>query len=376
MDAFSSALAAAALVDGQHFTLPGYGTLEGVYVSARIDHVAREVAPPQLEITWTTPPVTGAQSFAELLVNTGATTAEAVGTQEAWLDALERGDRVEVGDLGYLLLDERTNVPRWNPDAEGLRAAYWSGGAVAVEPLPTDRARVAVEHAPTRAASAGAPVVVHKKPASRGRLLRYAAMFAGVLVAVYLLRSAFGGGVDADEEARAVTISNDRLNRSPLDATTAEAEVLTADFEEPTYDPALGPDDGDALAFRAPDDQPAVPGGRVANDAGFDPADLAGGAPTVADLPGADLPSAGAQAQKQAPAGGREYVVILGSFGRARNAGKLTERLAAAGLVPYVDQPGGLTRVGVAFEAPTPAAAQARLGELRTAYAPDAWLLD
>ena len=371
MDAFSSSLAAAALVDGQHFTLPGYGTLEGVYISAQIDHIERAVSPPQLDIVWTSPAVPGAQSFAELLVNTGATTAEAVSTQEAWLDALERGERLEIGDLGYLELDERANLLRWVPRPDGLIGAYWSGGAVAVAPLPPDRERIALELEPAHQ-TAATPVVVHKKPASRRYvpILRYAAMFAGVLLGLALLRSAFGEEDNQGHEAVAVTISNDRLNRSPLDATAADAEVLGDDYEEPAFDPALGPDAGDVPVMRAPSTRAVSPGGEspeMARVADFDPADLAGeGAARSPE----DYATAAAAPSET------EYVVILGSFGSAANAGKLTERLAADGLLPFVDQPGSLTRVGVAFTANSPADAQIQLERLRASYAPDAWIMD
>ena len=158
MDQFPSALAAAALVDGQHFTIPGYGTLEGVYVSAQINHVEREVAPPRLEVTWETTPVPGAQTFAELLVNTGATNAEAIDAQDAWLDALERGERITVGDLGTLELDGVTNLARWTPNREALDRAYWSSGSVPVEPLSAGPVETATEGAavPTGASDAAA----------------------------------------------------------------------------------------------------------------------------------------------------------------------------------------------------------------------------
>ena len=392
MDAFSSSLAAAALVDGQHFTLPGYGTLEGVYVSARIDHVAREVQPPQLEVTWATPPVPGAQTLAELLVNTGATTAEAVGTQEAWISALERGRPLGIGDLGHLAPEGETGAAAeaggvsWVPNPDGLRAAYWPGGPVAVEPLPPDRERVALalgaSGAPASATERAARIVVHKKrSAAAGQALRYAAMFAVVLGAVALLWSVFGDGGQPTDEAVAVAISNDRLNRSPLDGGGAGGGVLADDFEEPVFDPALGPGGGDAPAMRAPDDAP-VPGGTTEEPEGspapppgpgFDPADLAGGAPATGAEDVLAVPAAAPPTADE----GEEYVVILGSFGRAANAAKLTERLAASGRLPFVDQPGSLTRVGVAFTAATPREALARLKELRVEYdSPGAWLLE
>ena len=363
MDQFSSSLAAASLVDGQHFTLPGYGTLEGTYVSARINHVEREVSPPRLEVTWTSPPVPGAQSFAELLINTGATTAEAIDAQDAWLDALERGDRVVVGDLGHLVLDGNNNLVQWCSNEEALANAYWTGGAVAVSPLRDATPAAGVESdgggggasAKTATAAAAPPTVVHaRKPAGGHRkLLRYAALFAGVLIGLILLRNVTSGGAADEGDAVAVTISNDRLNRSPLDGAAATDGVLDDVYEEPDYNPDLGP------------------GG---SGEGFDPANLAGERPSrSADARIHPREDHGADSYDT---GGGEHVVILGSFGRAKNAERFKERLLQGGHLPYVDQYNGLTRVGVTVATERRGELTEALARLRSEYNENAWVLE
>ena len=151
MDTFSRSLAAAALVEGRGFTLPGVGTLEGRYVPARIDHVRRVVEPPTLDIAWTRPTVAGPPTFAQLLVSTGATPAEAQAAQDAWLSALEAGESIGIGELGSLVPTQDAGVAvDFLRDEEGLRRAYWGGGEVAVEPLPRRPASqtVAVQNEP------------------------------------------------------------------------------------------------------------------------------------------------------------------------------------------------------------------------------------
>ena len=396
MDQFSSALAAASLVDGQHFTLPGYGTLEGVYVSAQIDHVQREVAPPSLRVAWSVPPVPDAQTFADLLGATGATPEEASAAQDAWLGALGRGTRVIVGDLGGLELDGASGEVRWVGNPEALAEAYWSGGAVALEPLdrPAEQeasadavggdgasavpafAKTAVADVPestmTTAAGAEMAVVPGRAPARRRtKVLRYAALLAGVVVGLVALRYVLAEEEPAAPAAVAVAVSNDRLNRSPLD----DASVLDEDYETPDYNAELGPG-----ATAAPE----------LASGGFDPADLAGGDP-----------AATAAAPQRAPDGGRaaglgddddygsagegydgagaerEYVVIVGSFGQDRNARAFQERLLGDGHLPYVDQFGGLTRVGITVTT------TGRRGELtgaltklRGQYNEGAWILE
>lgn len=69
-------------------------------------------------------------------------------------------------------------------------------------------------------------------------------------------------------------------------------------------------------------------------------------------------------------------MIILGSFGSNQNAARLTERLAEKGLLPYVDQPGNLTRVGVSFTASSQAEVDAMLTRMRREFNSNAWVLE
>lgn len=428
MDAFSSSLAAAALVDGQHFSLADYGTLEGIYIPAWINHVNREVDPPRLDVRWTQPPYPQAQSFAELLVSTGATQAEADHTQAAWINAIESGDALEIGDLGTLRLDRETGLVNWVPFEDGLASAYWSGGAVAVEPLPKRAASppigeqsvdssvrsplVSTEEDEQRPFARELTLTDTPAPGRTGfpivKLLRYAAIFALVVVGLALLRSAFSEQITAPNERQAVTVSQDRLNRSPLDAPAPKAGVVAEDFEAPSYNPAYGPSGAVANVpptqpepvmrsietttagsasnaapnYKAaapatklattPVSPPAVkPAKRLPRDQQVDPADLANQSAAPAKAPRPVRPV------KAAPlrGGERDVVIILGSFGSNENAARLTERLAEKGLLPYVDQPGKLTRVGVSFNASTQREIDGMLARMRREFNAGAWVL-
>ncbi len=426
MDAFSSSLAAAALVDGQHFSLPGFGTIEGIYVPAWINHVNREVDPPRLEVRWTRPAHPDAQTFADLLVGTGATYAEASATQDAWLATLEAGEAVSIGDLGLLRFDEASGLVEWLPYEAALAAAYWRGGAVAVEPLPKRNASVSAEE-PVEGAFPGAEAKVvalaeadgtdesgdaayedqgvasgRSQPFPLAKLLRYAAMFGLVVVGLALLRSAFAEQIDAPDDGQAVAVSQDRLNRSPLDASSAPVGVVAEDFVAPEYNAAYGPSGAGGApsmqnqALQAPksvaaepaDAKPATarantPPSNVnrlpRNAQRIDPADLAS-VPEPAKAAKATKvgkpvkPAKPAKSAKARQVGG-DVVIILGSFESNDNAARLTERLAAKGLLPYVDQPGKLTRVGVSVSDVSPAEASAMLARLKREFNPNAWIL-
>ncbi len=414
MDAFSCSLAAAALVDGQHFSLPGFGTIEGIYIPAWINHVSREVDPPRLDVRWTQPPHASAQTFAELLVSTGATSAEAHEIEGEWLRELSRGRAIAIGDLGTLRLSDGGGLVDWTPSERALASAYWSGGAVAVEPLP--------KRAAAREASSGdagdveprgvaiasvEPTVVStdedrptrvKRVLSLARILRYAAMFAVVSIGLALLRSAFSEQISETESAQAIAVSQDRLNRSPLDPAPPTAGVLDEGFEAPLYNPAFGPSGAIAAApprqveqvIRSAEgpsvaDGPGAPAptqratptspsksapARLAREQQVDPADLASRRPTSTRKPVA------AQSTSKKRPREKEEVIILGSFGSNQNAARLTERLAEKGLLPYVDQPGNLTRVGVSFTASSQAEVDAMLTRMRREFNSNAWVLE
>jgi len=122
-------------VDGQHFTLPGFGTIEGVYVSARIDHGARQVEAPRLEVRWQSEEDQAAQTFANLLVSTGATSFEADDIQNSWLDALATGESIEVGDLGILISDKDSGECRFEENAEALASVFSGRQTVSLAPI-------------------------------------------------------------------------------------------------------------------------------------------------------------------------------------------------------------------------------------------------
>ena len=409
MDAFSTSLAAAALVDGQHFTIPNYGTLEGLYVSARINHVRRQVSPPRLEVRWTQPPNGGAQTLAELFVTTGATSDEAEGFQDDWVAALGSGEEIRLGDLGTLRFDSAAEAVTWVPNFTGLKSAFWAGEAVDVEPLdrrgpapPAEGLSGELTDSEQRDDERIEESAFAKTPSDKfhlSELLRYVAMVGIVVFSLAMLRSAFTEPTLPEESPRAVSISDDRLNRSPLDVVNLGAAVVAEDFEEPSYDPAYGPTDGITVApkpgpppsVRSADPpaeakteplerRAAAPTFRLAEPARvLDPADLADPADIAdpANLADAGMPVANASVRQPAVRrSGTDQVIILGSFGNSENAGRLTERIAAKGYLPFVDQPGALTRVGVSLTVETPADLDRMLAKLRREFNPNAWVLE
>lgn len=408
MDAFSSSLAAAALVDGQQFSLPGLGSLEGIYIPAWINHVNREVDPPRLDVRWTSAPEAATQTFAELLISTGATRAEAEATQDKWLRALLSGDPVALGDLGTLQLDRLGGQVAWTASERGLATAYWSGGAVAVEPLDkrdlgqgsTTELYEGADASTAAAVAAGImddptdAIVVQLDTAAKVasgksafpilKLLRYAAMFGLVVLTLALLRSAFADQLDEEETGQAVTVSQDRVNRSPLDEANAGPSISAVDeFEEPRYNEAFGPTGSNTVEpgvslgsepiARTPPAATTPPSGGLAPAAALpkrlpataqrvDPADLASAAPSP-------------RSPQSSAFGEREVIVILGSFGSNANAARLTEQIASKGLLPYLDQPANLTRVGVSFTATNQREIDDFLARMRREFNRGAWVL-
>ena len=403
MDDFSRALAAAAVIDGQHFTLPGCGTLEGTYVPARVDHVARTVQPPTLEVSWSGLPSDEAQTFAELLATSGATNAEAAATQAAWIEALHAGDPIRVGDLGTLRLDGATGEIAFEADESGLRGAFWAGGPVAVEPIARRGAPAEVELA---AHPVAPPPPRRFRPRGGGK--RNPAFVTGGAVALAL--AIFGYVTLADDApsgppaevdpatGQAVPVRSERLNRSPRDTYRPEAGASEPTPREHPADraeagggrPGVAPsptrrDGGEASTASAPD--PA------SGEAAETPPALAP-APTETVGPAASRPPAPAAAEPapEVPASfdpaslageSRDFdpdavqaVILLGSFGDADNAARLTERVASEGLIPYVGQRGRLTQVGVTVSASGENELAALLQRLRADYNPEAYVLE
>ena len=393
MDEFYRSLVAAALTDEQVFSLPGCGTLSGHYVSARVDHGARLVRPPRLEVAWRSEVDPEVPTFAEMLARSGATSAEAAAAERSWCDALRDGRPIEIADLGTLASDPVTGLIGFAPDEEALGRAYWAGGAVAVEPLRQRAGADAVPVAPVvpiatgdaqRADADAQPAVTPSNLSTRAvpaaRRPRPRRWFGVAVAASVPLLAALavwtfatrgeGGDPIADDTPQVVAVNQDRLNRSPSDDLDADAD---ADADALA---AGDPDAGDAYAV-APDEFDAViPDAGLDEYAGYDEDDdaaaLLAADPAYDDLAVEDLEALGAL---DFSAGSVEAVIILGSFSDAANAARMTERVAATGLVPYVDQPGDLTRVGVSFEAQSVAEIAARMRELRAAYTPDAWFL-
>ncbi len=350
MDLFSRQVAAAALVDGQHFTLPGFGTLEGAYVSARIDHASRKVDPPNLAVHWHVVVDEEAQTFAELLTRTGATSFEAEATELAWTAALTSGEDIEVGDLGTLRRDPLTKHVNFFPNERALAQAYWGGGAVAVEPLAR---REAVAHwEPVAAAKSASqpppPVAAAAAGKPRRSPVPYLLGAATLLLIgglVWYLVAQRGGGRHPGEQ-HVLQVSQERLNRSPHDPTPVElAESDVAAVPAPV----------DELDFAISDPEEEVA------PAAFDPAALAGDDEDFS--------------QPYRPES-FDAVIIVGSFTSSRYTDRLQEKILAAGLVPYVDHPGSLDRVGVAFSANSQAEVMAMLERMRLEFGEDSWILD
>ena len=427
MDLFSRSVAAAAIVDGQHFSIPGCGTLEGHYIPARIDHVRKIVEPPQLEVLWTSAVRENTPTLAQLLESTGATSREARNTEDAWMQALAEGKAIHIGDLGYLEMDSQSQLVGFFADEEALRRVYWGGGAVAFEPLekraqvvsPTvvlppvteevlDLAKPGSPFEQSRPLAANpigvtapqTPIFEEEQeaevPARTGRNWMYIIASAAVVLAAWIaIARPFGKTGDDLDSIQKIQVSQDRLNKSPRDIEeSATLEEQIADYSEDegfaeaqsseplTYtstDDEAFPESSPSVPSvnkgasgsgtgttpqisSSPASSPAVAGTpkKALAKPGFDPADLAG-----------DDPDGGMSENREV-----EVVIILGSFGQAENAGRLTEKLAAAGLIPFVDQPNQMTRVGVTFTARNAEEIESMLRRMRSEFNPNAWVLE
>ncbi|MFK8058160.1 MAG: SPOR domain-containing protein [Saprospiraceae bacterium] len=382
MDAFSRSLAAAALVDGQHFTLPGFGTIEGVYISARIDHGARRVEAPRLEVRWDSEEDPNAQTFAALLVSTGATTFEAEDIENKWLDALTTGDSIQVGDLGTLLPNKAEGTCTFESNTAALAAAFSGSQTVTLEPI-SKRALPDSPVAPVVAIdtkSQGSASAKTKDSFVR-KLMPMAAAAAIVVLGVVAIQF-FSRSSTIDANAgKAVTVNQDRLNRSPREeATTADlpmeriGEISPSEFstdEVVAYDNSSLIDDSpigsiteelSAIPDNGPfDHSSAIPSSRDTQVVpSFDPAGLAGLSEDESMFTTSEI----------------DVVIVLGSFSNTNNAARLTEKVAAAGLIPYVDQPGDLTRVGATFSVSSEAEIEEVKLRMQKQFNSTAWVLE
>ena len=407
MDDFSRALAAAAIIDGQHFTLPGCGTLAGTYVPARVDHLARTVQPPSLEVSWSKEPSAAAQTFADLLAASGATNAEASATEAAWVETLHAGDPIEVGDLGTLRLDRKAGTIEFDANDAGLRGAYWSGGPVAVEPL--SRRPKAPKTVGVDAVQPAAPRPRRRR--ARGNSPRVAAIAtaAAALLIAIVAYAAFSGDdasptprVAAEpDEKRVVPVRGERLNRSPRETpvkeparSAAEAPTRKGTTAEPRADrparstPPASAAERSAAASATPPAasrpvQPRSNDGSAVERESARPTESKRATEAATRKSAADGPAPSKTLDPAALAGeptdydpdAVQAVVILGSFGSADNAARLTERVAEDGHVPYVGQRGRLTQVGVTVSASSDNEVAVILEQLREAYNAEAYVI-
>lgn len=378
MDAFSRSLAAAALVDGQHFTLPGFGTIEGVYISARIDHGARQVEAPRLEVRWSTSEDETAQTFSELLVSTGATTNEAAEIEGNWLDALAKGEHIEVGDLGTLRPNTEDGTCDFEPNVDALAAAFSGSVTIPLEPiskrtLPQTPVAPVVAIDTKKHSSASAKT----DPSFIRKLVPYVSAAAVVLLGVMAINF-FSRSPALDENlGKAVTVNQDRLNRSPREeATTADLPVQSIEEATPSDIIAGEPSYADNGATSAPQDFTSAITSSEKDAPVADP--VSPNAEANQGIPSFDPASLAGQNEDEVLFALSEIdiVIVLGSFGNSKNAARLTEEIAAAGLIPYVDQPGDLTRVGATFIVSSEAEIEAVKARMRKEFNPNAWVLE
>ena len=387
MDSFSRSLAAAALIDGQHFTLTGFGTIEGVYVSARINHSERRVEAPRLEVKWSDEVDPTAQTFSQFLESTGATSFEANDIEGNWLDALTTGESIVIGDLGTLVPDPSTGLCSFEANTDALAGAFSGNNAVTLEPiskraLPDTPVAPVVEIDTKKDNSASAKT---KERSLVSRLVPYASAAAAVLLLIVAINFfTKEAPVNDDSRGKVVTVNQERLNRSPREeATTADLpieQIEEGPFDEASTSAPEGFDNSLSIEEDASDDLGDAIAG-VINDM---PVDFESASPS----------RVGDEAQEEVPAfdpaalaGGLnddnlfaiseiDVVIVLGSFTNSANAARLTEKVAEAGLIPYVDQPGAFTRVGATFAVSSEAEVEQLKHQMRKQFSTSAWVLE
>ena len=358
MDSFATTVAAATLAEGKSITLPGCGTLSARRVPARIDHGAKTIAPPSLELDWSEDADPGAPTLADILITTGADAEEAARNEHAAIARLLGGGEIVIGDLGRLVKVEESNEIEFIADHEGLSQVYWQGGAIALETL--DRSALPTPASLREVGPDTDPAVVTEGEANEQPVVNdnswqaVLAVVACVLIGLGLWAYVSNGeGGAAADDAQAVTVSQERLNKSPREVIEPAREGLTAGAA-----PDASPDaQYDAYADVAPDADDDT----IYDAAAFDPASLAGAAPDD---------------ESAYEAVAVPVVIVVGSFGAEDNATRLAEKLSVAGYAAYVDKPAEFTRVGVAFDATSEEEIATMLQQLRAEYNPRAWVLE
>ena len=81
------------------------------------------------------------------------------------------------------------------------------------------------------------------------------------------------------------------------------------------------------------------------------------------------------ETEEEAVPNGEDYLIVLGAFGKERNATRLAKRLAKDNYLPDVTLKNGLHRVGVQLNC-SPEELKEHLAFLKEAYNPKAWVLD
>jgi len=336
-----------------------------------------------LEVRWESEEDSRAQTFAALLVSTGATTFEAEEIERNWLIALKSGESIEIGDLGVLVPLSSGDTCMFEPNTAALASTFSSNRTVAIEPI-SKRALPDTPVTPT----IGVDKQVNDSASAKTsnsvlrRLIPYASAAAlvllGVLAINYFSRSP---NIDASL-GKAVAVNQDRLNRSPREAaTTADLPIERIEEALPSEliagEPSATLDKENNLVLGSPsfpdsalpeiannspfDHSSAIPSEESSPEAAaFDPAGLAGGIPEEDLFEISEI----------------DVVIVIGSFGNSANASRLTEKIAAAGLIPYVDQPGELTRVGATFSVSSEAEIEEVKHQMRKQFNPTAWVLE
>lgn len=342
MEDFSKKVAAAALVEGQSFYLPNFGTLEGIYIAAKINHVEKEIESPKLDVEWKNNSKKDTPSFKEILVWSGATSKEAETYQDEWVNALNNGEDIEIGDLGILKgLDTSNQQVQFIPNHEALSKVFWSSNGVKL-PQSTSKPKqkaTPVANNPAENTFERKPLVREKEKSTKDLLVRFFVGATILLLSGFLIWQLVQTPKSTSKAvaARSQAVENSRLNQAPAG------------------EPKISPRNQANKEARNVNNASVV----APSSAAVDPASL-GAQETTLDFTEGEI---------QVP-------VIIGSFGNQSNVVSLEEKLKKLGFDTYQDQANGMTRVGALFSVQSQQELDLYVQQMRAQFNPKAWVLE
>ena len=315
------------LYEYRTISIPGLGGFEAYYKPASIDHVQGMIYPPSKELKFNR----------NLKINDGIlidyisqqkniSTTDAKRQVGVWVEEmngmLERREMLEFPNVGRLYRDYEGNYQFLQDNTNYNRDVFGLPG-IQFHPISRNRA-ASRQEAPQPQASSHATVLTLENQNSKGNVVTtwaknsapylMTALLMIIAVSIFWLnRDSTSPNADAALTVPVSVPAADRLNTKPIRTEDEEDLIETTIVDEIAEKPII--------------EEKAKPSKKK---------------PPVVEE------KVDTEAATLAP-GQKESIIILGSFGNAKNAEKYIQSIYYAGYEPFSTKQDGLTKVGVRF---------------------------